>query len=210
MNGGTLNDTSMTMSPVERDSEFDRDALSCLPEVARFARSLTRNAVDADDLVQETYLRAYKGYATFQRGASMRRWLFSICHHAWMRHLEVSKRVLLEADTADATTETLSAVMGHAAAQRDGLDRFITDLGLGPAIKSAIEELDPAFRSVVMLVDVEGMAYAEAAAVTGVPVGTVRSRLFRARRLLQERLFAHARDAGIVPAHSPTSLPSDR
>lgn len=200
----------MTMSPVERDSAFDRDALSCLPEVVRFARSLTRNAVDADDLVQETYLRAYKGYATFRRGASMRSWLFSICHHAWMRHVEVRKRVLLEADTADATTETLSAVMGHAAAQRAGLDRFITDLELGPAIRSAIEELEPTFRSIVTLVDVEGMAYAEAATILGVPIGTVRSRLFRARRLLQERLFAHALDAGIVAAHSPASHCSDR
>jgi RNA polymerase sigma-70 factor (ECF subfamily) len=195
---------------VERDGAFDRDALSCLPEVARFARSLTRNAVDAADLVQETYLRAYKGHATFRRGGSMRSWLFSICHHAWRRDAQRRRRIVLDADTANADAETLDAVRDHAAAQRSGLDQFFTTLDLGPAIQEAIDDLDPVFRGIVLLVDVEGMRYAEAADILGVPLGTVRSRLFRARRLLQERLFAHARDAGIVQFAAPASHHSGR
>jgi len=196
--------------PAERDSVFERDALTCLPEVMRFARSLTRDHADADDLVQQTYLLAYRGYATYRPGASMRSWLFSICHHAWTRDARRRKRMLLEADTANAEVETLAAVRGHAAAQCAGLDRFIARLDLAPAIEGAIGALDPVFRSIVLLVDVEGLSYIEAASVLAVPVGTVRSRLFRARRLLQERLLAYAHDAGFLASPPANSHPSDR
>ena len=68
-----------------RDAAFEREALDCLPDVARFARSLTRDVTQAEDLVQETFLRAYAGYDSFRAGSDVRRWLFSICHHAWLR-----------------------------------------------------------------------------------------------------------------------------
>jgi RNA polymerase sigma-70 factor (ECF subfamily) len=189
------------MTAAERDAAFERDALACLPDVARFARSLTRDASAADDLVQETFLLAYRGYASFQQGADVRRWLFSICHHAWLRIAQREQRLVLTTDGEDAELETLGAVMGHVAAQRSGLDRFVNTLDVGPAICAAIEGLAPPFRAVVQLVDVDGYAYDEAAEVLGIPVGTVRSRLFRARRLLQEQLFDYARDAGVVRDH---------
>ncbi len=186
------------MTAAERDAAFERDALACLPDVARFARSLTKDAAAADDLVQETFLHAYRGYASFQPGADVRRWLFSICHHAWLRIAQREQRLVLTSDGDDAELETLGAVMGHVAAQRSGLDRFVNTLDVGPAIRAAIDGLAPPFRAAVQLVDVEGYAYDEAAEVLGVPVGTVRSRLFRARRLLQEQLFDYARDIGVV------------
>ncbi len=186
------------MSLVERDAVFEREALACLPHVARFARSLTKDAAAADDLVQETFLLAYRGYASFQQGADVRRWLFSICHHAWLRTTQREQRFVNTTDGGDAELETLAAVMGHVAAQRSGLDRFVQSLDVGPAIRAAIATLTPAFGAVVQLVDVEGLSYDEAAGVLGVPVGTVRSRLFRARRILQESLFEYARDAGVV------------
>ncbi len=108
--------------------------------------------------------------------------------------------MVLTAEGDDAELETLGAVMGHVAAQRTGLDRFVSTLDVGPAIRAAIGRLTPAHQAVVMLVDVEGLGYDEAAAVLGVPIGTVRSRLFRARRLLQEQLFEYARDAGAIGA----------
>jgi RNA polymerase sigma-70 factor (ECF subfamily) len=187
-----------------RDERFEAEALACLPDVVRFARSLTRDEASADDLVQETYLRAYRGYASFVADSDMRRWLFSICHHAWLRINQREQRMVLTTDGDEAELETLAAVMGHVAAQRTGLDRFVGTLDLGPAIARAVEALAPPFRSAVLLVDVEGMAYEEAAAVLEVPVGTVRSRLFRARRLLQEQLFEFARDAGFTGA-APSS-----
>lgn len=176
---------------------FDAEALACLPDVVRFARSLTRDATAADDLVQETYLRAYRSHETFREGYGMRRWLFSICHHAWLRISQREKRVVLTEDGDEAELETMAAVMGHVAAQRSGLDRFVTSIDLGPAIQRAIDTLSPTMQSVVLLVDVQGLGYDEAAEVLSIPVGTVRSRLFRARRLLQEQLFEYARDAGV-------------
>lgn len=184
----------------DRDAEFERRALTCLPDVARFARSLTRNESAADDLVQETFLRAYRGYASFQHGADVRRWLFSICHHAFLRIQEREQRVVLSSDGGDAELETMGAVMGHVAAQRTGLDAYVCSIDVGPAIRDAIDQLAAPYRAAVTLVDVEGLSYEEAAQVAEVPVGTIRSRLFRARRLLQEQLFEYARDLGVTTA----------
>lgn len=192
----------------DRDAEFEQRALTCLPDVARFARSLTRNESAADDLVQETFLRAYRGYASFQQGADVRRWLFSICHHAFLRIQEREQRVVLSSDGGDAELETMGAVMGHVAAQRTGLDAYVCSIDVGPAIREAIEQLAAPYRAAVTLVDVEGLSYEEAAQVAEVPVGTIRSRLFRARRLLQEQLFEYARDLGVTKA--AVSNPSTR
>lgn len=189
----------------DRDAQFEQSALACVPDVARFARSLTRNESAADDLVQETFLRAYRGYASFQPGSDVRRWLFSICHHAFLRIQEREQRVVLAGDSGDAELETLGAVMGHVAAQRTGLDVYVCSIDVGPAIHDAIERLASPFRVAVTLVDVEGMSYEEAAQVAGVPVGTIRSRLFRARRLLQEQLFEYARDLGVTSSATPST-----
>jgi len=189
-------------APAERDATFERDVLECLPDVARFARSLTRDDANADDLVQETMLRAYRAYHTFEPGSDARRWLFTICRNVFLRQRE---RDLRQADVADdAELETLGAVWGHVAAVRDGVDDLFDRLDLGPAIDRALAELPDAFRVAVVLVDVEGQAYEEAAAVAGVPVGTIRSRLFRGRRLLQEQLLSYARDAGFAAPAGPT------
>lgn len=188
------------MDRSDRDATFEREALACLPDVARFARSLTRDASAADDLVQETFLRAYKGYHSFRAGENVRRWLFSICHHAWLRIAHREERLVLTTDGEEAELETLGAVRGHIAAQRSGLDQEVMAMDVGPAIQAAIDQLTPPFRAVVMLVDVDGASYEEAAGILDVPVGTVRSRLFRARRLLQEQLFAHAHDLGVTRA----------
>lgn len=186
-----------------RDVRFEAEALACLADVLRFARALTRDETAAEDLVQETYLRAYRGYATFTGDADIRRWLFSICHHAWIRIAQREQRVRLTPEGDEAELETLAAVSGHVAAQRTGLDVQMTTLDLGPAIARAVEGLSPLHRAVVLLVDVEGLGYEEAATVLRVPVGTVRSRLYRARRLLQEQLFEYARDAGLSVGTTP-------
>lgn len=188
----------------DRDAQFENGALTCLPDVARFAWSLTRSESAADDLVQETFLRAYRGYASFQQGADVRRWLFTICHHAFLRIQEREQRMVLSSDGDDAELETLGAVMGHVAAQRSGLDAYVCSIDVGPAIRDAIEQLAAPYRLAVTLVDVEGMSYEEAAQVAAVPVGTIRSRLFRARRLLQEQLFEYARDLGFTGAADTT------
>jgi len=194
---------STSQSPRERDRAFEREALAYLPDVARFARSLTHDEADADDLVQETFLRAYRAWHTFEPGSNARRWLFTICRNVFLRGLERERRV---ADTGGEAVEldALAAVMGHVAAQRGGYDDIFDRIDLGPAIGRAIAELPEPFRIVVVLVDVEGESYEDAAAIVGVPIGTIRSRLFRGRRILQETLFTYARDAGYAAVLGPT------
>jgi RNA polymerase sigma-70 factor (ECF subfamily) len=178
--------------------DFEDAALRVLPDVARFALSLTRVESDADDLVQETYLRAFRAWHTFQPGTDMRRWLFTICKHHFLRLRHQDARFAELDGEGDPDRETLAAVRLHASLRAAGDEALFDRLDVGPAIRRAIDALPAPFRVAVILVDVEGYTYEDAAAVLEVPVGTVRSRLFRGRRLLQEALVAHARDAGLT------------
>jgi RNA polymerase sigma-70 factor, ECF subfamily len=188
-------------------STFEADALSCLDAVARFAYSLTRAPDDADDLVQETYLRAFKSRHTWKEGADMRRWLFTICKNVFLRTHEREQRQ--ESLSTDPTDETFAAVRMHNAMEQSGEIVLFDRLNSSDAIVTALERLSEQARLVVVLVDMEGYGYDDAASVLGIPVGTVRSRLFRARRLLQEMLVEHARDAGFITMRSSLSPSSN-
>ena len=177
---------------------FQDAALACLGHLARFALSLTRDESAADDLVQETYLRALRGSHTFQPDGDMRRWLFTICKNAFLRERERTKRDEVSLD-GDPTDETLAAVALHNAWVGSGDADVMERIDLAPAIATAIAALSAPLRVAVVLVDLEGYDYVAAADVLQVPIGTVRSRLFRGRRLLQESLMHYARDAGFLP-----------
>jgi RNA polymerase sigma-70 factor (ECF subfamily) len=179
---------------MSKDERFARDALPFMDDVYRFSLSLTRDPADAQDIVQETYLRAYRSWHTFQPGSDCRRWLFTICRNAFLRSRE-SRRHEVEVDDGDA--EAIAAARQHKAMLDDGTDRLLTAVDLGPALDRAVSELDEPFRSTILLVDVEDQSYEAAAEILGVPIGTVRSRLFRARRQLQGQLRRFALDAGI-------------
>jgi RNA polymerase sigma-70 factor (ECF subfamily) len=187
------------LGPVSSDEAFERDVLACLPDVVRFARALARDHAAADDLVQETFLAAWRGRHTFRPGADLRRWIMAICHHAFLRLRDRARRLHLTDEGTDAELESLATARGHSAAQRDGLEARLGTLDLAAAIRTALDALPEPFRTVTVMVDVHGATYEEVAAQLGVPIGTVRSRLFRARRLLQEALIDHARDAGLRP-----------
>ncbi|MBC7788619.1 MAG: sigma-70 family RNA polymerase sigma factor [Anaerolineae bacterium] len=178
-------------------ARFEHEALASLPDVARFARSLTRDAVDAEDLVQETFLRAFRSWHTFIPGSDSRRWLFTICRNIFLRGRERDSRMV---NVDDVEAEPLAAVRLHIQARDTGLNDMFTRLDVAPAIESALAALPESFSEVVRLVDVEGFAYEEAAEALSVPVGTVRSRLYRARRLLQAALLKYAQDLGLAKA----------
>ena len=186
-----------TESKRESDLRFEREALPWMDDVYRFARSMTRDEADADDLVQETYLRAYRAWHTFEPGSDCRRWLFTICRNVFLRTREREAR---RVDTGgdDAVLETMAAVREASPFAQQNADAIFSRMDLVPAIRKALGTLPDAFRSAVVLVDVEGQSYDEAATVLGVPIGTVRSRLFRGRRLLQQQLLTYAKDAGIA------------
>jgi RNA polymerase sigma-70 factor (ECF subfamily) len=190
----------------DRAAAFNATALPHLPAVARVARALAANEADADDLVQETFLRAMRHWDTFVPGTDCRRWLATICRNVHFASYAKAKR---ETAVDDADLEALASVQVHRDARALGLDGLFERTDLGPAIVSAIASLEPDFRAVETLVDVEGFSYEDAAGVLGIPVGTVRSRLFRARRQLQQLLVAHARDAGFAPS-DPTPRDDSR
>jgi RNA polymerase sigma-70 factor (ECF subfamily) len=192
--------------PDRRDVEFARDALPYMDDVYRFAYSLTRDAADADDLVQETYLRAFRSWHTFQPGSDARRWLFTICRNAFLRSREKYRR---EVDVEDGDMEALAAAQAQGEMRRDGTEQLLSRIDLAPALTKALDELAEPFRSTVILVDVEDQSYDAASEVLGVPVGTVRSRLFRGRRQLQEKLREYARDAGFASAGNSTQEQHD-
>ncbi len=186
-----------------RDHEFRVEALCWLPEVTRFALSLERDEADADDLVQETFLKAYEAWHTYTPGTECRGWLFTICRNTYYKRRKREER---HVSCDDPELEALAAVAVHAAAQQGGYADLFTRFDLSDAIDSSIAALPEAFREVVILVDVNDQSYDSAAALLEVPIGTVRSRLFRARRLLQEALINHARDAGLVRSQRKTGL----
>jgi RNA polymerase sigma-70 factor (ECF subfamily) len=181
----------------ERDSAFERDALPWLDDVYRFALSLTRDEADADDVVQESFLRAYRSWHTFIPGTDCRRWLFTICRNVFLRSRERQRPTV---DLEDGEQDAVAAGSVYSAAREKGYDDIYARLDLAPALRDALDELSEPFRSAVILVDVEDLTYESAAEVMGVPIGTVRSRLFRGRRLLQEKLLTVAEDLGFTPA----------
>jgi RNA polymerase sigma-70 factor (ECF subfamily) len=181
--------------PQPGEAEFRAEALRWLPNVSRYARLLTRNKSDADDLAQETFLRAYLNWGTFRPGSDCRKWLFTICRHLFLRAQQRGSRVV---SVEDPDTDIRGAAELFWEAEANGLDKLFDRIDLGPALERALHGMQAEYREVVILVDVEDCTYAEAADALDVPVGTVRSRLFRARRLLQQTLIEHARDMGLA------------
>ena len=190
---------------------FEAAMLGCLESVMRYARSLTRDASDADDLVQETYLRAFRAWKTFDMTSDPRRWLFAICRHAFLRNRQRESRIVSVDE--DLELDALAAVQLHNSARDEGLNALFDRVDLKPAVAKALAALSDAHRMIVVMVDIDGLGYAEAAEELGLPIGTVRSRLFRARRLLQQSLIDFAKDAGFAvtaqgSAHPPQELPA--
>lgn len=175
---------------------FEAVALPHLPAVARVARALAQDTAEADDLVQETFLRALKHWNTFVPGSDCKRWLATICRNVFLAQKGRAQVVTAVEDDA---LEAYAAADPHRVARAAGLNDMFDRLDLGPAIRRALDALDPIFRDVVALYDVEGFSYEEIAEMLAIPLGTVRSRLYRARRLLQESLIAHAIDLGLAP-----------
>lgn len=193
---------STSRAPSEQQlQEFERTALPYLPDVRHYALRLTGDRVDADDLVQTTFLKALRGWHTFRADSNCRKWLFAICRNQFLGDRQHAT------DTLSLDQPELDAV--HAAKFSTNLvdtrgDQWLLSPDLGPAIDQAIAALPEGYRMAVMLVDVEGRSYEDAAAQEQIPVGTLRSRLFRGRRLLQERLAVHAADRGFEGVSNTT------
>jgi RNA polymerase sigma-70 factor (ECF subfamily) len=181
-----------------REEAFEREALPWLDDVYRFALSLTRDEADAEDVVQDTFLRAYRSWNTYAVGSDCRRWLFTICRNAFLRSREREPRTIELSEGERDVFAAGSAAFGDT--PLTGLEEMLSRADLLPAIERALERVPPPYHSALVLVDIEDQSYETAAEILGIPVGTLRSRLFRGRRIMQELLAAHARDAGILPS----------
>jgi RNA polymerase sigma-70 factor, ECF subfamily len=172
---------------------FDHEALPHLDALYRVALRLTGDPVQAEDLVQDTMLKAYRSWQQYRPGTNAKGWLLTILRNTFINDY---RRRKLEPVAMD-----LEAVEPHAiyrAAEVDDPEGTFFSKIVDEKVIEAIDALPPDFREVLVLSDIEGMRYAEIAEAIGVPVGTVKSRLFRARRLLQAALYAHAVEMGYI------------
>jgi RNA polymerase sigma-70 factor, ECF subfamily len=187
-----------TETPQQRAARFQRDAMPMLDQLYSAALRMTRNPTDAEDLVQETYLKAFAAFASFAAGTNLKAWLYRILTNTYINGYRRRQRQPQQQPTDEITDWQLADAAGHSSvglrsAEVEALDRLPdTD------VKDALGRVPEDFRMAVYLADVEGFAYKEIADIMGTPIGTVMSRLHRGRKQLRELLTDTARERGFL------------
>ncbi len=176
----------------DRREAFEREAIPHLDSVYRFALGLAGDPSYAEDLTQEAMLRAYRSWHRYRPGTNVRAWLTTILRNVAISNYRRSRPAIYDCDFS----EVEEYVPSHKSWDNDPETRLLDRLTAREVI-AEIHTLEPEFRETVLLRDVEGLSYEEVARQTDVPVGTVKSRLYRGRRALHSRLSAHAADAGV-------------
>jgi RNA polymerase sigma-70 factor, ECF subfamily len=175
-------------------AHFADVAMEYMPQLYSAALRMTRNPADAEDLVQETYLKAYRGFGGFTEGTNLKAWLYRILTNAYINRYRAKQRRPDESDVEDVEDFYLYRRIGgleQARAGRSAEDELM-DLLTESEVKGAVEALPEQFRMAVLLADVEGFSYKEIAEILDVPIGTVMSRLHRGRKALQKELYDFA------------------
>jgi RNA polymerase sigma-70 factor, ECF subfamily len=183
-----------------RKAGFTDEALPHLDSVYRYALRLAAgNLHEAEDVTQDVFLQAYRSWDTYRSGTNCRAWLFTICRNRYLRRKEQrDRRAETPTSELDADVEALAvtAVFSEVNAADPEVEFFASFLDA--EVVRAVDALPEAFREVLVLSDLEGLSYAELAEVLEIPEGTVKSRLFRGRRLLQQSLYEYALEMGYV------------
>jgi RNA polymerase sigma-70 factor (ECF subfamily) len=181
-------------------ARFTDQTMDLMPSLYNAALRMTRNRADAEDLVQETYLRAYRGFDSFEEGTNLKAWLYRILTNTYINSDRAKKRRPEETELDEVEDlylyhriGGLEAAMAGRSAEDELLDRFSE-----AEVKEAVEDLPENFRMAVLLADVEGFSYKEIAEILDIPIGTVMSRLHRGRKALQKRLYAFAVDRNLA------------
>jgi RNA polymerase sigma-70 factor (ECF subfamily) len=173
-------------------ARFEEDALQYARQLYSAAVRMTRNPQDAEDLVQETFLKAYRAYDSFEEGTNLKAWLYRILTNTFINKYRADSRRPRESELGD--VEDLYSGEASRSAEERVLDGLVEE-----DIKRAVEELPEIFRIPVLLADLEGFSYKEIAEILDIPIGTVMSRLHRGRKAMQKRLWDYAEQRGLLP-----------
>jgi RNA polymerase sigma-70 factor, ECF subfamily len=180
--------------------KFAEQAMEYMSSLYAAALRMTRNPAEAEDLVQETYLRAYRGFGGFQEGTNLKAWLYRILTNTYINMYRARKRRPEQTELEDVEDLYLYRRLGGleaAAAGRSAEDELL-DFFTEAEVVQAVEDLPEQFRMAVLLADVEGFSYKEIAEILDIPIGTVMSRLHRGRKALQKKLYDFASARGLV------------